>query len=185
MTGNGTLSSSTTTTPYVKYSAPSSSTRDTLQVKVIGAGGTLVAQTSLAIYVGVIVWTGTCNDVTRATSFPIHATSGVTLDEYVVDATHVYFIGESEDDQHATYSMTCGSAAAPATVTSSSDGTQFIALPGCALDNTNGPLCTTTVPAMTVQQTATELYVPACSYTWSDACSDATTDASPCTFTRN
>ena len=185
--GNGSVSggsSTTTTSPSVTYAAPSASSRDTLQVQVIGAGGVVVARTSLVIYVGVIVWTGTCYDVTNASSFPIYATSQVTLNEYVVDPTHVYFIGESSDNQGSTYRMTCGSAAAPAAVTGS-EGAQFIALPGCALDNTNGPLCTTTMPAMTVEQTATELYVPECSYTWSDACSNATTDASPCTFTKN
>jgi len=130
------------------------------------------------------VWKGTSYAVTNASSFPIYDTSQIVLNEFQVDATHVYYRGTSSDSHGASYVLTCGSASAPATVTSNGDGTDSIALPATAMVCTTSPFCSTTIPAMTVIRTPTQMRYPGATYTWSSACNDATTQASAFTLTR-
>jgi hypothetical protein len=179
VTGSGTVGGSgttTTTTPTVTYTAPNSSTVDTLTVQVIYQGNA-IAQTSQKISVGVVTWKGSSASVTNETTFPIYSTSEVTLYEYFVDATHVYYEGKSIDDTASTYSWTCGLPSAPLTVTDNGNGSDTIVIPdGIPLQNTNGPHCYTTLPGpITLIRTPTKLYFPGSTYTWSDACDNATT----------
>lgn len=187
--GNGTLSGgnpTTTTTPTVTYTAPNAITVDTLTVQVTDQNnGNIVAEGSLDINVGMVVWKGTSNSVTNETTFPIYGTSQVEVKEYPVDSTHVYYKGTSIDNQsdgtHGSNTFNCGTASAPATVTSNGDGTDSIAIPsGCPITTEKG--CTATVPYVTLTRSSTQLFLPEATYTWSKDCNNATTKAYPFTL---
>ena len=187
--GNGTLSGgnpTTTTTPTVTYTAPNAITVDTLTVQVTDqSNGNIVAEGSLDINVGMVVWKGTSNFVTNETTFPIYGTSQVEVKEYPVDSTHVYYNGTSIDNQsdgtHGSNTFNCGTASAPATVTSNGDGTDSIAIPsGCPITTEKG--CTATVPYVTLTRSSTQLFLPEATYTWSKDCDNATTKAYPFTL---
>lgn len=190
--GTGTLRSGNptiTSTPTVTYLAPDDvSTRDTLTVQVIDQGkGSIVAQESRDIRVGIVTWTGTSYSVTNRDLFGgIWASSDIELDEYRADSTHVYFIGKSSDSLGSNYALTCGTKTAPATVTRNGvgEGMDSIALPsGCTIRCTESPFCTANIPITPyLTRTPTQLSFPGSTYTWSSDCDEAVTEEFPFTF---
>ena len=187
-TGSGTFSgggaSKTTSTPTVTYTAPNSSTEDTLAVQVIDKGN-IVIDASQLITVGIIKWTGTSYSVTNETSFPIYDSDLVVLNEYLLDNTHVYFSGTSNGSD-GNNNLECGSRMTPASVYSNNDGTISIALPnGCKITSITPKSCIAYIPPMTLTGSSTQLFVPSATYTWDKPCDFATTRAISFTLIKN
>jgi len=185
LTGNGSLSATTTTVPRVTYTAPASSNSDTLQVQVIYQDQVIATSTPMTINVGKIVtWKGSSYTMTDPDGLKIEDWSDMTMLENYVDDTHVFFTGTSTDSHNNQYTLTLGSRAAPLALSSSQDGaTSSIVVPnGCTIvNNTHG--CTAVTPPTTLTQGASQLLFPATSYTWS-GCSGLQTIASAFSLTK-